>query len=479
MSRRNFVKDLVMTGVTVVASSRVYPYIHVPNTHVPTEGGPTEPGTSDWPRFGYDLHNTRFNSREDKLGRDNVGRLQLKWKFETDAPIQTTPTVVGDTLYFGTLSGYQHALDTATGIERWQSFMGYNSDPAAPLQGVRSSAQHENGRLYFGTGLAKVHCLDANSGEELWQTQLDEDPITNRAQIFCSVAVYRGKVYVGTSSPRAKAVCLDAKTGRVRWQFYVVPDRTRGGGGSIWTSPAIDEISNVVYFATGSVRAFIPPDPMLFTESVIAFEADTGEMLWYDQVRAADPFDLDYSCHPMIFDAVHPSRGKEIRKSVGAGNKSGFYCFNRYNGERLWKAQLTSAGDDGGPILNSTATAYNRVFVVSNALGVRGRPGRSVAVSLHAYTGDITWWVANSAPISGPVAVANQVFYQGLEDGTLEAIDTASGEQLWKHQLPGMIRGGMAIANGHLYTSTGDTVGWTVQAATRGKSYAVYAFEPA
>ena len=77
------------------------------------------------------------------------------------------------------------------------------------------------------------------------------------------------------------------------------------------------------------------------------------------------------------------------------------------------------------------------------------------------------------------MAVANQVFYQGLEDGTLEAIDTASGEQLWKHQLPGMIRGGMAIANGHLYTSTGDTVGWTVQAATRGKSYAVYAFEPA
>jgi outer membrane protein assembly factor BamB len=473
VTRRNFLKDLMATGVVVGSTRQAYPHFGTPIGAVPVK-----PGSTDWPRFGYDLHNTRFNSKESQLGRENVGQLKLKWKFETDAPIQTTPTVIGNTLYFGTLSGYQYALDSATGTEKWNRFMGYNSDPGSPLQGVRSSSQHHNGRIYFGTGMAKVHCLDAESGEEIWQRQLDDDPMRNRAQVFCSVAVYQDKLYVGTSSGQAKMACLDADTGAVRWQFYVVPDKTRGGGGSIWNSPAIDESANIVYFGTGSVRGFMPADPMLFTESMIAFDADTGEMLWYDQLRGADPFDLDYSCHPMIFDAVHPSRSHETRPCVGGGAKSGFFCFNRYTGEKLWKTMVTHAGAEGGPELNSTATAYNRIFMVSNATGIRGRAARSATAALHAYTGDVMWWVVNSATIMGPVAVANHVFYQGLTDGTLEAIDAATGEQLWQHQLPDMIRGGMAIANGNLYTSTGESVIWRVQKATPGKKYGLYAFGP-
>jgi len=473
MARRKVIKDFLMAGAILVAA----PKQDWAFGGALTESAPAQSGKGDWLRFGYDLHNTRFNSSEDELGKDTVGQLKLKWTFETDAPIQTTPTVVGDTLYFGTNSGYQYALDSATGKEKWRFFAGYNSDPWAPNQGVRSSSQYEDGLLYFGTGLAKIHCVDATSGRELWQTQIDADPVGNFAQIFCSVAVYEGKVYVGTSSAQAQAVCLDAKTGAVRWRFYVV-EKSRKAGGSIWTSPAIDEDSNIVYFATGSLKSFMPPDPMLFSESMLAFDAGTGEMLWYDQIRAADPLDLDYSCHPMIFDAVHPARKNEVRRCIGAGNKAGFSCFNRYTGERYWRAMLTSAGAGAGPRLNSTAAAYNRIFVVSNSAGVRGRPATSVAAALHAYTGDIIWWITNPAIISGPVAVANGVFYQGLTDGTLEAVDASSGEQLWKYQCPRMLRGGMAIANGSLYTSTGDTLGWRVSTATKGKPYAVYAFSP-
>jgi len=473
VTRRNFLKNLAATGV-IVGSTRS---AHT-STPAPAEAAPVVSGSSDWPRFGCDLRNSRFNSKETQLGRENVGQLDVKWTFETDAPIQTTPTVIGDTIYFGTLSGYQYALESATGAQKWRHFIGYSHHPGAPTQGVRSSCQFDNGRIYFGTGLAKVHCLDADSGRELWQTQIDKNLIRNRTQIFCSPAVYKNKVYLGTSSGQAEAVCLDAETGAVRWRFYVVPDRARDAGGSIWTSPSIDETANIVYFATGSVKSFIPADPMLFAESLIACDADTGEMLWYDQPTPADPFDMDYSCHPMIFDATHPSRNHEIRSCVGAGNKAGFFCFNRYTGEKLWKTMLTHATNAGGPRLNSTATAYNRVFVVSNATGIRGRSARSVTAALHAYTGDVMWWVVNSAPIGAPVAVANHVFYQGLTDGVMEAIDAISGEQLWKHQFTDVLRGGMAIANGHLYTSIGAPSGWKLKNAIEGKKYAVYAFSP-
>lgn len=139
-------------------------------------------------------------------------------------------------------------------------------------------------------------------------------------------------------------------------------------------------------------------------------------------------------------------------------------------------SRLREAG--GGLRLNNTAVAYNRLFVVSSAGGVPGRPASSVAAALHAYTGDILWWVANPATSVGPVAVANEVFYQGLENGTLEAIDTANGRQLWTYQLPRRIRGGVSIANGWLYTATGLSPSWRLDDTSSGETYGIYAFQP-
>ena len=83
------------------------------------QSGASQPGGADWPRFGYDIRNTRFNARETRLGVDNVGRLKLKWSRTIGAPIQSTPTVVGDTLYIGAWNGCYHALDVETGEPRW------------------------------------------------------------------------------------------------------------------------------------------------------------------------------------------------------------------------------------------------------------------------------------------------------------------------------------------------------------------------
>ena len=167
VTRRRFLKNLTTTGMLVGST-------HFAHTS-PFSRSEIEPvtfGSSDWPRFGCDLRNSRFNSKENQLGKENVGQLDVKWKFETDAPIQTTPTVIGNTLYFGTLAGYQYALDSTTGTQKWKHFIGYSDHPGAPTQGIRSSCQFDNGRIYFGTGLAKVHCLDAHSGKEIWQTQI-------------------------------------------------------------------------------------------------------------------------------------------------------------------------------------------------------------------------------------------------------------------------------------------------------------------
>jgi glucose dehydrogenase len=79
----------------------------------------------------------------------------------------------------------------------------------------------------------------------------------------------------------------------------------------------VDEQQNIVYNVTGNPSSFNPPGPLLFTDSIIANDLETGELLWHYQVRATDPFDLDFSCHPMIFDAVSPGKRGARRQCVG------------------------------------------------------------------------------------------------------------------------------------------------------------------
>ena len=130
------------------------------------------PGLADWPRFAYDLHNTRFNSRESTLNTGNVGRLKLKWRHEVGAPIQSSPTVVGDSLFIGAWDGHFRSLDTETGEQKWKYDAGVKPEPLWNLRNIKSSAHYDSGKIFFGTGAGDVNCVDAatgeNSGKSMW-----------------------------------------------------------------------------------------------------------------------------------------------------------------------------------------------------------------------------------------------------------------------------------------------------------------------
>jgi outer membrane protein assembly factor BamB len=372
--------------------------------------------------------------------------------------------VVGDSLYTGAWDGYFHALDTETGELKWKLDAGGRPERRWNLRSMKSSAQYEDGRIYFGGGgagdpgghsLDRVHCVDAATGREIWKTNVSGAGTS-------SPNIYGDRIFIGTSGSNAEIVCLDKETGAIRWRFKILPDRD-GEGGSAWTSPAVDEEQNIVYNVTGNPRSFDPPGPLLFSDSIIANDLETGELLWHYQVRASDPFDLDFSCHPMIFDAVSPGKRGARRRCVGAGNKTAFFTWDRYTGELLWRVMLTNWSVQGGPWWNSTAVAYNKVYVVSNAINDRDSItsrslglSESVTAALHAYTGEIVWWRHNDSMNRACVCVANGVFYQSLANGRLEAFDAETGKLLWQSSLPSTSRGGIVIANGNLYTSNGE-----------------------
>ena len=456
LDRRRFLLVLAAAGGTMASRAKAQSATRQATAAV---SGP-KPG--EWPLFACDVRGTRFNPDEKLIGPDTVGRLQVKWKFDQAGGFsQTTPIVVGGALYFAAHDGFVYALDIQSGTLKWkfnawegiQAEKGrkpveINTDPVGEMRG---SAGYADGRVYIGDGTARLHCLDAATGKEIWRTAMDPDAGTNRSKISSSPIIYGGKVYLGTSTTAGRSVvaCLDAVTGAIRWRFDTVPDPKAAGGGAVWTAAALDVEQGIVYNVTGSVHGHVA-GPILFSECMIANDMESGELLWFDQLRTNDPFDLDYSCHPILFEARDPMRPAVVRRCVGAGSKTGFYAFDRYTGERLWSASVTN----GGPTLNSVAYGYDKVYMVSNAQSEH-RPGLSATVALHSYTGEILWWNPNDSSIQGAVAVANGLFYQGFRDGKLEALEVETGKPMWIYKLPAARRGGITISNGVVYTSCG------------------------
>jgi quinoprotein glucose dehydrogenase len=83
----------------------------------------------DWPNYGRDPGGTRYSPLT-QITRQNVTQLKPAWEYHTGAlkpetelnqkaAFETTPILVGGTLYLSTPFDQVIALDPATGKERW------------------------------------------------------------------------------------------------------------------------------------------------------------------------------------------------------------------------------------------------------------------------------------------------------------------------------------------------------------------------
>jgi alcohol dehydrogenase (cytochrome c) len=359
----------------------------------------TLPVGKNWPSYNGDYSGQRFSSL-DQINGKNVASLRAQWAFHApnSDSLEVTPVVV-DGMMFVTSANDAWALDAQTGRIVWHH--------ARPItEGlIDDASQHHNrgvgvwgSSIFMETDDAHLLCLDARSGHLRWDVAYTDG---NRNYGATSAPlVVKGKVLVGTSGGddgvRGFISAYDAETGKLAWKFWTIPapgepgseswpgDSYLHGGGTTWMPGTFDRETNTVFWGTsnpapdfdGEVR----PGDDLYTDCVLALDADTGKLKWYFQFTPHDLYDYDAEETPVLVDAMWQG---QPRKLLVEANRNGFlYTLDRTDGKFLSAVRFVEKmnwakgiDDHGRPI---------RSGVQPTANGTRVCPGFSGATNWYS-----------------------------------------------------------------------------------------------
>src|SRR5205814_839206 len=299
----------------------------------------------DWARHNLDLFGSRF-SPLDQITTRNVASLVPRWLFQhgviDGVSNQTTPIVVGGTMYVTDSRGSVYALDAADGRLLW-TFDATELIGGGAREGYvfrNRGVCYADGVVYSGAG-SFLFALDARTGKPMpgfgnnGQASVILDVIQQRyPEVKSAITlgywfttapqVYNGVLYIGSTRseshiPGGHVLAVDAKTGKVLWHFNTVPQDAKdqgwdiagptwvGGernGGGIWETLSIDPDLGMLYVAVGNPfgdstkRAGMN----LFTDSLLALSLDAGRLTWYFQQTHHDVWDYDSGNQPILFE---------------------------------------------------------------------------------------------------------------------------------------------------------------------------------
>jgi quinohemoprotein ethanol dehydrogenase len=449
------------------------------------------------------------------INKDNVKTLGLAWfaDYDTNLTQAGTPLAVDGAIYVSTAWSKVYAFDARTGKQLWQ----YNpqSKGERVAQNVccgivnRGIAAY-NGKIYVGTLDGRLVAIDSKTGKSVWETMTIDE--TWHYSITSAPRVAKGMVFIGNSGGeygvRGYIGAYDAETGKALWRFYTVPgdpgkpfenDAMKkaaatwggdwwklGGGGTVWDSIVYDPKTDLLYFGTGNGTPWNQRKrdktggDNLYLASIVAVKADTGEYVWHYQEVPGDTWDYDAVSPMMTVDMTID--GKEQHVIVQPSKNGFFYILEAATGKLLRAEPFTEVNWADGVDMKT-----GRPRVKKEARYSAGKPW-NLAPGVQGAHG----WQSNAYdPTSGIIYVPTQLayfpmvedpnykpspvgynlgidfaaqftFFQTHPDakrgftGYLQAIDLATGKQLWKSEMNEVGSGGaLATAGGLVFQGGG------------------------
>jgi alcohol dehydrogenase (cytochrome c) len=468
-----------------------------------------EPG--NWLTYSGNYRGHRFSALK-QIHSANVARLRPVWVYQSRDPgkFSTSPIVVDGVLYITERPNVVTALDGKTGRPIWSYQRALPPDLRACCGATNRGLAILGATLFFGTLDAHLVALDMRTGKARWDAVVADYKIGSA--ITVAPLVVKDKVIVGVAGGeygiRGLLDAYDAKTGQRVWRFWTTPgpgepgretwagESWKTGGAPTWITGSYDPELNLVYWGTGNPGPDFDDDERagdnLYTNSLLALDADTGKLKRYFQFTPHDVHDWDAAHVPALLDGVVGGRQRKL--AVEANRNAFYYVLDRETGEFLsgtpfakqtWAQGLDARGkpipqpntaptpegrviypglNGGTNWFSPSYNPLNRLFYVATREegstfyrakggyiagelffggGIRGITGVEPSGSIKALeveTGKLRWeFKLHSPPWAGLLSTAGGLVFGGSSEGMFFALDAGSGKPLWHFPTGGPI----------------------------------------
>ena len=460
----------------------------------------------------YGAYDGQRYSPLDQINTENVKRLAPAWVFQAGSvgmhagpstySFEAAPIIVDGVMYLTGWDGWVWAIDAKNGDELWRYKHAVPYDVSLCCGNVNRGAAVAQGKVFVATLNAHVMALDAETGHAVWDQVYGDVRAGESATV--APLVIKDMVIVGSSGGefgvRGHLDAFDIETGERRWRTYMIPkpgeagfetwpqdgEAWQRGGGNCWITGTFDPELNLLYIGTGNpcpdFDGEVREGDNLYTDCVVALDADSGEIQWHYQYTPHDLWDYDSTMENILFEL-------DGRKVLAHFDKNGyFFVLDRTNGElvsvtpfvdRIDWGEIDANGKvtpkrypekEGEPVhfypgpagakewthaayspktglfyvpvqdVGATATRRRREFKESIPYWGAGVQvdAEDHAGSISAFdpaTGGETWRWKRGLPMCASVlATAGDLVFAGEPTGEYNALDARTGEHLWKFQ---------------------------------------------
>ncbi len=355
-----------------------------------------------WPTYGGGPYNQNFSPLT-QITPDNVANLEVAWVHNygtgehdlgdlgLDFRFEVTPLIVGGVMYLSTPSSPNapevpatiSALVPETGELLWK----YESEDNIHGRGIAFWPGDANTgpRIFFATDGGLLKAVDVATGqlaegfgrngvidvyigvasEVVGNTRRDTFTVPNPVTIYKDLIITGARPgEAGPPGPRGDIRAFSARTGRLQWTFHVlpgpgeynpselaavdVPDLT---GANVWSTMTLDPDHGILYATTGDIngprRGTPVSGPEPFANTLLALNADNGELIWYRKTTFKDLWDWDSPTPTVLMDLEHEG---DTVPAILYTNKHGLvFVFNRLTGQPLNGYEMRDAPTTDDP----------------------------------------------------------------------------------------------------------------------------------
>ncbi len=479
-------------------------YLSPVQAHVATEDlVNADANRAEWLIHGRDYLNLRFSPLTE-ITPGNVSELTPVWAFSTGgtfAGLEATPLFREGVLYVSADYARVFAIDARTGVVKWRYEPEYEEglDSVVCCGPVNRGLALKDDFVFVETLDSRLVALNTGDGTVAWETTIVDWRIG--APSSGAPLVVKDHVIVGTAGGewgvRGFIQSYNAKTGELEWTTYTIPgpgepgnetwpgDTWKLGGAPTWVTGVYDPELDLLYWGAGNPSPWnsdLRPGDNLWSNSYLALNPDTGEIVWGFQFTPNDPWDYDgNSPAPILIDVTIDG---ELIKAAVQSNRNGFvYLLNRENGEFIYAVPVLdginwTTGIDpvtGRPTLNQAMVPKSgepmTEPIIPNLEGGTNWGGGAYNPDLGYYFFNTNHWAMGLAHLAEDEVVYTpgdwygvggyQAYRLGENFGYINAFDVANKELVWKVPSPEMLYAGvLATKSGLVFT--GDALGFFI-----------------